>query len=86
MGGEPLHPPLWPDRQLEPPGRPGKSQKEGQEYQGEVKELGGTPLGLLGSPGHPCLPSDSSLASLEGGGSQGDPFKRTIGIYAPIIP
>ena len=60
-------------------GRPGKSQKEGQEDKGEVKELGGTPLGLLGSPGPPGLPSGSSLACLGGarrsqeelGGSRG---------------
>ena len=39
--------------------RPGKSQKEGQEDQGELKEPGAV------SPGLPGLPSGSSLASLE---------------------
>ena len=34
------------------PGRLGKSQKEGQEDQGEVKELGGTPL--IRAFGVPC--------------------------------
>ena len=42
-----------------------EAQKEGQEDQGEVKELGGTPLRLFGSPGPPGLPSGSSLAALD---------------------
>ena len=45
-------------------GSPGKSQKEGQEDQGEIKELGGAPLAVLRSPGPPGLPSGSSLGSL----------------------
>ena len=45
-------------------GSRGKSQKEGQEDQGEIKELGGTPLAVSGSPGPPGLPSGSSLGSL----------------------
>ena len=43
------------------PGRPGNSQKEGQEDQREVKGLGRFPLG----PGPLGLPSGSSLASLQ---------------------
>ena len=47
------------------PGNPGKSQKEGQEYQGETKQLGEFPLALLRLPGPPGLPSgSSSLGSL----------------------
>ena len=38
------------------PGSPGKSQKEGEEDQGEVEELGGIPLVLLRSSGPPGLP------------------------------
>ena len=45
-------------------GSPGKSQKEGQEDQGEIKEIGGPPLIVLRSPGPPGLPSGSSLGSL----------------------
>ena len=48
-GAEPPPPPG--DRaQLELPGRPGKSQKEGQENQGEEKELGGNPPRALRVP------------------------------------
>ena len=48
------------------PGRPGKSQKEGQEDQGTLKALGGgSTLALLPLPGPPVLPFGSSLASLE---------------------
>ena len=44
----------------------GKRQKGGQEDQGKVKRLGGTsPLGLLGFPGPPGLPSGFSTGSLE---------------------
>ena len=32
------------------PGSPGKSRKEGQEDQGELKELGGTPLSCFRVP------------------------------------
>ena len=45
-------------------GSPGNSQKEGQEDQGVIEELGGTPLAALRSPGPPGLPSGSSLGSL----------------------
>ena len=48
-----------------PPGRPGQSQKEGQDDQGTLKALGGSPLALLLLPDPPGLPSGSSLASLE---------------------
>ena len=43
-----------------------KSQKEGQEDQGEVKGLGGSPQRLLKPPDPPGLPSDSPLAFLVG--------------------
>ena len=43
----------------------GKSQKEGQEDQGKVKELGGTLPAVLGFPGPSGLPSGSSLDCLE---------------------
>ena len=43
-------------------GRPGKSQKEGQEDQGTLKALG-PPLALLPLPGPPGLSSGSSLVS-----------------------
>ena len=36
-----------------------QSQKEGQQDQGEVKELGGSPLAVLSSHGLPGLPSGS---------------------------
>ena len=36
---------------------------EGQEDQGEVKDLGVTPLDVVGLPGPPGLPSGSSLGS-----------------------
>ena len=42
-----------------------KSQKEGQEDQGEVKKVRGTPLPVLLFPGPPSLPPVSSLGSLE---------------------
>ncbi len=45
-------------------GSPGKGQEEGQEDQGRVKELGGTPLAVLGSPGPPGLSPGPSLGSL----------------------
>ena len=45
-------------------GSPGKSQKEGQEEQGTLKQLVGFPLALLSLPGPPGLPSGSSLGSL----------------------
>ena len=38
-----------------------QSQKEGEEDQGEVKELGGTALAALRSQGLPDLPSGSGL-------------------------
>ena len=44
---------------------PSKSQKEGQEDQGEIKSLGGPTLTVLRSPGSSGLPSGSSLGSLE---------------------
>ena len=47
------------------PGSPGKSRKEGHEDQGQAKELGGTPLAVLRSPGPPGLPSGYPLGSLE---------------------
>ena len=43
-------------------GIPGKSQKEGQEDQGEAKE-GGSPLDVLRTPGPPGLLSGFSLTS-----------------------
>ena len=43
------------------PGSQGKSQKEGQENQGELKKLGGAPLAALRPPGLPDLPSGISL-------------------------
>ena len=43
----------------------GKSRKEDQEDQGDVKKLRGNPLAVLRSPGPPCLSSGSSLGSLE---------------------
>ena len=43
-------------------GRPGKSQREGQEDQGAIHE--GALLAALRSPGPSGLPSDSSLGSL----------------------
>ena len=46
------------------PGSPGKSQKEGQEDQGEVKELRGTSQAVSRSHGPRELPSCSSLGSL----------------------
>ena len=51
--------------EMEVPGSEGKSQKEGQEDQGALKQLGGSSLFLLPLPGPPGLPSGSSLASLE---------------------
>ena len=33
------------------PGRPGMSQKEGEKDQGEVTQIGGTPLAVLRFPG-----------------------------------
>ena len=39
-----------------------KTQKEGQECQGEVKELGRSPLAVVRYPGHPGLPSGFSWA------------------------
>ena len=42
-----------------------ESQKEGQEEQGEVKELGGSHLAAVRSPGPPGLPFCASLGSLE---------------------
>ena len=57
-----LLPHLIKSRSLEGvPGSPGQSQKEGQEEQGEVKELGGTPLAVLGSSGSPGLRAGSAL-------------------------
>ena len=52
------------------PGSPGNSRQEGQEDQGEVKELGKTALvvftlAVLRSPGPSGLPSGSSLGSQE---------------------
>ena len=44
---------------------PGKSQQEGQEGQGEIEELGWTPLAVLGSLGPPGLPSGFALGSLQ---------------------
>ena len=38
-----------------------QSKNEDQEYQAEVKELGGTPLAVLRSPGPPGLPSGHGL-------------------------
>ena len=40
-----------------------EDQKEGQEDQGEIKELGG--IGVLRFPGPPGLPPGSSLGCLE---------------------
>ena len=45
-------------------GRPGKSQKEGQEDQGKTAREG-SPLDLLPLPGPPSLRSGSSLGSLK---------------------
>ena len=45
-------------------GGQGKSQKDGQEDQGTLKQLAGPPLALLSLPGPPGLPSGSSLGSL----------------------
>ena len=44
--------------------RPGKSQKDSRDNQGEVK-LGGPPLAVLKSPVRTSFPSDSSADSLE---------------------
>ena len=50
------------------PGSPGKSQKEGQEDQGEIQELGGTPPAALRSSGPPwsSWPSFLLLPELPG--------------------
>ena len=45
-------------------GSPGKSQKEGQEDQMFLKQLGGVPLALLPLRGRLGLPSGSSLGAL----------------------
>ena len=71
------------------PKSPGKSQKEGQEDQGEVKELGVPFLSVLRSPVSPGLPSASSLGSLElppGRYSQGDEDKALSGFKDFIRP
>ena len=57
----PLHSRLWRERHF----YLWKCQKESQEDQGEVKELGGTPLAVIRSPGPPGLPSGSPLDPLE---------------------
>ena len=44
-------------------GSPGKCQKEGQEHQGTLKQLGRSPKALLSLPGPPGLPSGSPLGS-----------------------
>ena len=54
-----------PDRQLELAGRPGKSQKEGQEDQRTLGILGRGPPNLFLLPGPPGLPCCSSQGSLE---------------------
>ena len=47
-------------------GNAGKSQKEDQEDQGTLKQLGEVPLfACLPSPGPPGLPSGSSLGSYD---------------------
>ena len=38
-----------------------QNQKEGHEDQGEIKEVGSTPLAVLKSPGPPGLPSGCGL-------------------------
>ena len=53
------YPHLLAGRSLEP-GSPRKSHNEGQEDQGEVEELVGTPLAVMGFPGPPGLPSGFS--------------------------
>ena len=52
------------------PGSPGKSQKEGKEVQGKVKDLEANPLAVLGLTGPSALPTGSSLGSLS--------FKRPL--------
>ena len=47
------------------PGSPGKRQKEDQDDQGEVKNVGGIPLAVSKSAGPTGLPFGSSLGSLE---------------------
>ena len=42
-----------------------KSQEEGQEDLGKVKELGGLPLAVLGSPGPLGLPLALPMCSLD---------------------
>ena len=44
---------------------PGKGKKEGQDDQGTLKQVEGSPLSLLPLPGPPGLPFASSLGSLE---------------------
>jgi hypothetical protein len=43
---------------------PGDGQREGQEDQGEVKELGGTPIPILRSPDPPGLPESGFKGKL----------------------
>jgi hypothetical protein len=59
-------------------GSPGKSQKEGQEDQGTLKQLGGSPLSILPRPGPPGHPSGSSLGSLS--------IHQTALSYSPHFP